>query len=77
MKNLFVLVLATLMISVQGNYFKDIEQMLISEKAKLATQKLGEDLAGGADSPKEISIYCPSVRRNCFQLGPAIARPSW
>lgn len=56
----FILILA-LLSEGRCNYFKDIEQMLISEKAKLATHKLGEDLAGGADHPKEISIFCPSV----------------
>ena len=57
----FLLLLAACLVQVTCDYFKEIEQMLLSEKAKLATQKLGEDLAGGADSPKEISIYCPAV----------------
>jgi hypothetical protein len=55
--------LVLFILEVQGNYFKEIEKMLISEQAKVATGKLAEDLAGGADSPKEISIFCPSV---CF-----------
>lgn len=56
-----LILIAALPVPARGNYFKEIEQLLVSERAKVATQKLGEDLAGGADSPKEISIYCPSV----------------
>jgi hypothetical protein len=44
-----------------GGYFRQLEQLFVQEQGSLATRILAEDLAGGTDAPKEISIHCPGV----------------
>jgi hypothetical protein len=47
--------------ALDGNYFETIEKMFINEEGRQATNVLQEDLAGGFDSPKEISITYNTV----------------
>ena len=44
-----------------GSYFKEIENLFVSERGRQATNVLQEDLAGGTDSPKLITISYPAV----------------
>ena len=59
------LIFSTFLISISsaldGNYFETIEKMFINEEGRQATNVLQEDLAGGFDSPKEISITYNTV----------------
>ena len=44
-----------------ANYFKEIEKMFVSEAGRQATNVLQEDLAGGEDQPKLITISYQTV----------------
>mmetsp|Transcript_26701 Transcript_26701/g.39673 ORF Transcript_26701/g.39673 Transcript_26701/m.39673 type:complete len:116 (+) Transcript_26701:189-536(+) len=46
---------------VWANYFREVEEMFVSEKGRQATNVLQEDLAGGTDRPKIISIAYPTT----------------
>ena len=54
--------------ALEGNYFDTIERMFLNEEGRQATNVLQEDLAGGFDVPKEISIAYNSVSYECTLL---------
>jgi hypothetical protein len=67
MRSLFFPVLALVMCFsrlalVESSYFKEIEKMFVGEHGRQATNVLQEDLAGGKDHPKLITISYPTVR---------------
>jgi hypothetical protein len=51
------------MLTIEASYFKEIEKMFVGEHGRQATSVLQEDLAGGKDHPKLITISYPTVRR--------------
>jgi hypothetical protein len=53
--------LLILFVLTKSNYFQTIEEMYLHENGRQAHNVLQEDLVGGVDHPKEISITCPKV----------------
>jgi hypothetical protein len=58
---LFLTAFCSEFLRVNANYFKEIEKMFVSEYGRQATNVLQEDLAGGTDNPKLITISYPTV----------------
>jgi hypothetical protein len=58
---LFLTAFLTEILRAHGNYFKEIEKMFVTESGRQATNVLQEDLAGGIDNPKLITISYPTV----------------
>ena len=53
--------LAVLIHTAHGDYFKEIEQLFVQHKSHVASDVLAEDLLGVEDKPKEIEIILPEV----------------